>query len=91
MPLYLRLTIVPSTIPSAKVSGQANIGLSSQMALVGLKVYRLSIYHQQMIKSFRCDETERLFNGERVRRFRNIESVARRKLPGSGCACQDVG
>jgi toxin HigB-1 len=33
-----------------------------------------------MIKSFRSAETERLFNGERVQRFRNIESVARRKL-----------
>ena len=33
-----------------------------------------------MIKSFRCAETERLFNGERVQLFRNIESVARRKL-----------
>ena len=33
-----------------------------------------------MIKSFRYAETERLFNGERVQRFRNIESVARRKL-----------
>jgi proteic killer suppression protein len=33
-----------------------------------------------MIKSFRCAETERLFNAGRVQRFRNIESVARRKL-----------
>jgi toxin HigB-1 len=50
------------------------------MARVNLKVYRLPIYNQRMIKNFRCAETERLFNGERVRRFRNIESVARRKL-----------
>jgi toxin HigB-1 len=33
-----------------------------------------------MIKTFRCSETESLFNGIRVRRFINIESVARRKL-----------
>jgi len=33
-----------------------------------------------MIKTFRCAETESLFNGVRVRRFVNIESVARRKL-----------
>ena len=33
-----------------------------------------------MIKTFRCAETESLFNGARVRRFVNIESVARRKL-----------
>jgi proteic killer suppression protein len=33
-----------------------------------------------VIKTFRCDDTERLFNGARVRRFVNIESVARRKL-----------
>lgn len=33
-----------------------------------------------MIKSFRCKDTERLFKRERVKRFRNIERVARRKL-----------
>ena len=33
-----------------------------------------------MIKSFRDDDARRLFGRERVTRFRNIESVARRKL-----------
>lgn len=33
-----------------------------------------------MIKTFRCDETERLSLGHRSRRFGNIEAVARRKL-----------
>ena len=33
-----------------------------------------------MIKSFADDGTRRLFERERVPRFRNIESVARRKL-----------
>lgn len=33
-----------------------------------------------MIKSFRCKDTEQLFRRERVKRFRNIERVARRKL-----------
>ena len=33
-----------------------------------------------MIRSFRCKETERLFNREAVRRFKAFESVARRKL-----------
>lgn len=32
------------------------------------------------ILSFRCSDTQRLFYGERVRRFVNIESVAMRKL-----------
>ena len=33
-----------------------------------------------MIKSFRDDDTRSLFERERVPRFRNVESVARRKL-----------
>jgi proteic killer suppression protein len=33
-----------------------------------------------MIISFKCSDTEALANGHRVRKFINIESVARRKL-----------
>ena len=33
-----------------------------------------------MIRSFRCKDTERLFQREPVRRFKAIEAVARRKL-----------
>lgn len=33
-----------------------------------------------MIRSFACRDTETLFNDRNVRRFKNIERVARRKL-----------
>lgn len=33
-----------------------------------------------MIASFRCRDTEALAKGDRVKRFANIEAVARRKL-----------
>ena len=33
-----------------------------------------------MILSFRCEETKALAKGQRVRRFVNLETVARRKL-----------
>lgn len=33
-----------------------------------------------MICSFRCSDTEGLFNSKAVKRFKNIERVARRKL-----------
>ncbi len=33
-----------------------------------------------MIKTFKCAETQALFNRQQVKRFVNIEAVARRKL-----------
>jgi len=40
----------------------------------------MALYTTGMIKTFRDKETERLFNREPVKRFREIERAARRKL-----------
>ncbi len=37
-------------------------------------------YYATMIVSFKCSDTEALANGRRVKRFVNIETMARRKL-----------
>jgi proteic killer suppression protein len=43
-------------------------------------VYRLPVYAFHVIKTFSCADTRRLFQRERVKRFRAIERVALRKL-----------
>lgn len=47
------------------------------VALDGNRAWR---YDSSVIKSFKCPDTEDLFNRKRVARFVNIETVARRKL-----------
>jgi proteic killer suppression protein len=45
-----------------------------------LYALRKPCYSGTVIQSFRCLDTERLFQSERVARFANIESAARRRL-----------
>jgi len=40
----------------------------------------VTVYVEQVIRTFRCAETERLFRREAVRRFKAIERPALRKL-----------
>lgn len=50
------------------------------MRLLTVGVINVLRYHANMIATFRCRDTETLFNGQRVARFANIATVAVRKL-----------
>jgi proteic killer suppression protein len=45
-----------------------------------LTIYRFSIYNKLMIRSFRCSDTEKIFQGIRTKTFQNIGEIALRKL-----------
>ncbi len=58
-----------------------NSTLGIAFSLVTLYINHARRYYSLIpIKSFKCAETESLFKRQRVKRFTNIESVARRKL-----------
>ena len=48
--------------------------------VITLYVNHVERYYASMIKTFKCADTAALFNRQRVARFVNFESVARRKL-----------
>ena len=55
-------------------------GLCRRDKIVSLDVSIVARYYHRMIKSFACNDTEAMYNGTRIARFVNIESVAMRKL-----------
>jgi proteic killer suppression protein len=62
--------------PSRTVS----VALPWVLLMITLAVHHASRYYPVMAVSYRCRDTEALANGQRVRRFASIETVARRKL-----------
>jgi proteic killer suppression protein len=49
-------------------------------AAMAVDSHHAARYYEPVIRSFKCSDTEALHARRRVRRFVNIESVARRKL-----------
>ncbi len=45
-----------------------------------LDISNVSSYYNTMLATFKCRDTEALFNGRRIARFSGIETVAMRKL-----------
>jgi proteic killer suppression protein len=54
--------------------------LSEGYRNITLDVNHARRYYLAVIKTFKCADTEALSKGRRVKRFVNIESIARRKL-----------
>ena len=50
------------------------------VAALALAVLRQALYDGRVIQSFRCKDTQAVFEGRHPRRFRAIETVATRKL-----------
>ncbi len=62
-------------VPSGCNNNVSALGIETRLTLI---TRRVTI--ERVIKTFKCADTEALSKGDRVKRFANIASVARRKL-----------